>query len=110
MGIHDWSDDIKLVRLSRNQQEEGELQSIIEMLREQGDCSVVLDFSGVEFVGCALFTQLLELRQLWQGGSHKLVLSGLSLSARSVFETVRLHEVFDLVDNTRLALDHIQTG
>ncbi len=64
VNIQDWSEDIILVELLQEPQEQDELQRIIDWVRKRGDCDVIVDFSGVETAGGAMFTQLLELRKL----------------------------------------------
>ncbi len=96
------------MNLPLKRQEPDELQRIIEMVREGGDCDVIVDFSGVEAVGGAMFTQLLELRQLLQDDGHRLILCGVSLAARGVFTIARLEEAFDFVKDRFAALAQFQ--
>jgi anti-anti-sigma factor len=104
MGVQYWSENIILVNLSWKLQEHDELQSVMEMVHEQGDCNVVVDFSNVEVAGGTTFGQLLQLRQLLQDRGRRLFLSGVAPATRRVFTVARLHEVFDFVKDKFAAL------
>ncbi len=108
MIIQDWSQDIILVSLPERLPEHKELQRIVRILHGQNDCDVVVDFSGVDVVGCATFTWLLELRQLLQDRGRKLVLCGVAPANKGVFSITRLDEVFDFVKDEFAALAHLR--
>jgi anti-anti-sigma factor len=108
MGIQYWSGDIILVNLPWKLQVHGELQRVMEMVRERGDCNVVVDFSSVDVVGGTTFTQLLKLRQVLQDSGHKLVLCGLSPATKGVFTIARLDSVFEFVEDRFAALAGVQ--
>jgi len=107
-GIQYWSGDMILVNLPRKLQVHGELQRVMEMVHERGDCNVVVDFSSVEVVGGTTFTQLLELRQVLRESGHKLVLCGLSPATKGVFTIARLDGVFAFVEDRFAALAKVQ--
>jgi len=108
MGIQDWSKNIILVNLPWRLQEHDELQRVMEMVRERGDCNVVIDFSSVDVAGCTTFTRLLELRQLLRDRGHKLVLCSVAPATKGIFTIARLDEVFDFVRDRFAALAHLQ--
>ena len=85
MGIQSWSENVILVNLPHWLGDHAELQTVVEMVREKGDCNVVIDFSSVYVVGSTTFARLLELRQVLQDSGHKLVLCGLSPATKGVF-------------------------
>jgi anti-anti-sigma regulatory factor len=108
MGIQHWSQNIILVSLPWKLQEHVELQRVVEMVQEEGACSVVVDFSRVDVAGGRTITRLLELRRLLQDRGRKLVLCGLAPATRGVFTIARLDEVFDFVKDKFAALAHLQ--
>ena len=98
-----------LVELLQKGQEQDELRRIIDRVRKRGDCDVIVDFSGIETAGGAMFTQLLELRQLLQAGGHTLILCGVAPATRGVFSIARLDKVFDFVKDRFAAVARFQT-
>jgi anti-anti-sigma regulatory factor len=49
-----------LVDLPRELEKQNELQTVIGMVRDRGDCDVVIDFSHVDVVGGACLAGLVE--------------------------------------------------
>jgi len=108
MGIQGWSEDVILVNLTPRPEDQDDLQTAIDMVREKGVCNVVIDFSGVDIAGGATFTRLLELRQTLQDSGHKVVLCGLSPATKGVFSITRLDGVFEFVEDRFAALARVQ--
>ena len=108
MNIQDLAQGLILVDLPRQRQEEDELQRVIDRVRQQGECDVVVDFTHTETVGGAIFTQLLELQQLLQEGGHSLILCGVASASRGVFAIARLEDVFVFVKDMCAALAHLK--
>lgn len=108
MGIQDWSEGTILLSLPWRLQEHDELQRVIEMVRERGDCNVVVDFSSVDVAGGTTFTRLLELRQLLQDRGHKLVLCGVAPAIKGVFTIARLDDLFEFAEDRFAALASLQ--
>jgi len=48
MGIKNWSKDIILVELPPEPEIAEELKAVAEIVRDKGDCNVVLDFCQVD--------------------------------------------------------------
>lgn len=82
MSIHRWSEDVILVDLPRELEKQNELQTVIGMVRDRGDCDVVIDFSHVDVVGGVCFAGLWEVRRLLQACGHKLTLCGVAPATR----------------------------
>ena len=64
MGFQNWSDDIILVDLPREPRMRSELKTLIEIVRDRGDCDVVVDFSSVDIMTSTSISGLLRLRKL----------------------------------------------
>ena len=45
MGIQNWSEDIILVELPEEPQIAEELEAVTDIVRNRGDCDLVMDFS-----------------------------------------------------------------
>jgi anti-anti-sigma factor len=108
MMIQDGSQGAILVNLPGRLPEHKELQRLVRIVHGQDDCNVIVDFSGVDVVGCTTFTWLLELRQLLQDHGRKLVLCSVAPANKDVFSITRLDEVFDFVKDKFAALAHLQ--
>ena len=73
MGIQDWSEDILLVDLPQEPEVGEELKTVTEMVRDRGDCDVVIDFSGVDIVTSSSLSKMLKLRKMLTDCGHQLV-------------------------------------
>jgi len=104
MSIHRWSQDVILVDLPGELEKHGELQTVIEMLRDGDICDVVVDFSHVDVVGGACLAGLLELRKLLRDSGHKLILCGVTPATKGVFTITRLGNLFEFAEDRFTAL------
>ncbi len=104
MSIHRWSEDVILVDLPRELEKHNELQTVMEMVRDRGDCSVVIDFSHVDVVGGACLAGLLQVRRLLNACGHKLTLCSVAPATKGVFTIARLDDLFEFVEDRSAAL------
>ena len=109
MSINRWSEDVILVDLPRGLEKHTELQTVIGMLRDRGDCDVVIDFSHVDVVGGACLARLLEMRRLLNDGGHKLTLCSVGPATKGVFTITRLDDLFEFAEDRFTALASLQT-
>jgi len=58
MGIQNWSENIVLVDLPQEPEMGDELKAVIEIIRDRGDCEVVVDFSSVDIVTSSSLSKL----------------------------------------------------
>ncbi len=70
---------------------------------------LLLDFTGVNYIDSSGLATLIEYFQSAQGYGGKLALAGLSPRVRSVFEIVRLQEIFSLHPDVAAALATLKT-
>ena len=63
MGIQNWSENIVLVTLAEEPQMGEELRTVIEIVRDRGDCDVVIDFADVDIVTSSSIAKILKLRK-----------------------------------------------
>ena len=99
MGIQDWSDNSILVDLSGEPETGIELITVTKMVCVRGDCDVVIDFSGVDFVTSSSLSKLLKLRKMLSDSSHKLVLCSVSAATKGIFMITGLDGNFEFADD-----------
>ncbi len=85
MGIQNWSEDTILVELSGEPEMRNELITVKKMVRNRGDCDVVIDFSHVDIVTSSSLSKLLKLRKSLSDSGHKLVLCSVSPATKGIF-------------------------
>ena len=108
MGIQNWSEDIVLVDLPPEPQMGEELKTTTEIVRDRGDCDVVIDFSSVDIVTSSSLSKLLRLRKLLTDCGHRLVFCNVAAATRGIFTVTGLDGVFELVDDKFVALAGLQ--
>ena len=108
MSIQRWSEDVILVDLPGELEKHNELQTIIGMVRDRGDCDVVMDFSHIDVVGGACLAGLLEVRRLLNECGHKLTLCSVAPARKGVFTITRLDDLFEFVEDRLAALASLQ--
>jgi anti-anti-sigma factor len=109
MGFQNWSDDIILVDLPREPRMRSELKTLVEIVRDRGDCDVVIDFSSVDIMTSTSISGLLRLRKLLADCGHRLIFCNVPPSTRGVFSVVGLDEVFEFTDDKYAALATLQS-
>ncbi len=108
MGIQDWSDDIILVDLPAEPQIGDELKTLTEIVRDRGDCDVVLDFSSVDIVTSSSLSALLKLRKLLNDCGHSFVFCNVAAATKSIFTVTGIDGVFEFADDKFVALTGLQ--
>lgn len=108
MGIQNWSDDIVLVDLPAEPQLADEVKAVTEIVRDRGDCDVVMDFSSVDIVTSSTLSALLKLRKMLSDCGHRFVFCNVAAATKSVFIVTGIDEIFDFVDDKFVALASLQ--
>jgi anti-anti-sigma factor len=108
MGIQNWSDDIILVDLPGEPQMGDELKAVTEIVRDRGDCDVVIDFSGVDIVTSSSLSKFLKLRKLLTDCGHKLVFCNVAAATRGIFTVTGIDGIFEFVEDKFVALASLQ--
>jgi len=108
MGIQDWSEDIILVDLPQEPEMGDELKTVTEMVRDRGDCEVVIDFSGVDIITSSSISKLLKLRKLLTDCGHRLVFCSVAAATRGIFTVTGLDGIFEFADDKFVALASLQ--
>ena len=108
MGIQNWSEDIILVDLPQEPNMGEELRTVTEIVRDRGDCDVVIDFSSVDIVTSSSLSKLLRLRKLLADCGHRLVFCNVAAATRGIFTVTGLDGIFELADDKFVALASLQ--
>ena len=108
MAIQNWSEDVILVDLPNEPELAEELDAVTEMVRDRGDCDVVMDFSGIDIITSSSISRLLKLRKLTTDCGCKLIFCGVAAATRGIFTVTGLDEVFEFVQDKFLALTELQ--
>lgn len=108
MGIQNWSDDIVLVDLFQEPEMGDELTAVTEIVRDRGDCDVVVDFSSVDIVTSSSLSKLLKLRKLLADCSHQLIFCNVAAATKGIFTVTGLDGIFELADDKFVALASLQ--
>lgn len=108
MGIQNWSEDVILVDLPQEPNMGDELNTVTEMVRDRGDCDVVVDFSTVDIVTSSSLSKLLKLRKLLADCGHRLVFCNVAAATKGIFTVTGLDGIFEIADDKFVALASLQ--
>jgi len=108
MGIQEWSEDIILVDLPAEPDMGEELKTVTTLVRDRGDCDVVIDFSNVDIVTSSSLSKLLKLRKLLSDCGHRLVVCSVAPATKGIFTVTGLEGIFELADDKFIALASLQ--
>jgi len=108
MGIQNWSEDIVLVDLPPEPQLGDELKTVTEIIRDRGDCNLVMDFSSIDIITSSSLSKLLKLRKLLTDCGHQLVFCSVAPATRGIFTVTGLDTIFEFVDDKFVALAGLQ--
>ncbi len=108
MGIQEWSEDIILVDLPAEPDMGEELKTVTTLVRDRGDCDVVIDFSNVDIVTSSSLSKLLKLRKLLSDCGHRLVFCSVAPATKGIFTVTGLDGIFELADDKFIALASLQ--
>ena len=110
MGIDHSSQGILTVDLLPEPDMGTELENADNVVRDRGDCDVVVDFSSVDIITSSSIAKLLKLKELLDGCGHRLVLCGLIMATKQIFMLAGLDKVFDFADDKSAALTTVKNA
>ncbi|MBN2588459.1 MAG: STAS domain-containing protein [Sedimentisphaerales bacterium] len=108
MGIQDWSESVILVDLQQEPDMGDELKSVTEVVRDRGDCDVVIDFSSIDIITSSSLSKLLKLRKMLSDCGHQLIFCSVAAATRGIFTVTGLDGIFDFADDKFVALASLQ--
>ncbi|MHC4172273.1 MAG: STAS domain-containing protein [Planctomycetota bacterium] len=108
MGIQDWSEDVILVDLPQEPEMGDELKTVTEMVRDRGNCEVVIDFSSVDIITSSSLSKFLKLRKLLGDCGHRLIFCNVAAATKGIFTVTGLDGIFEIADDKFVALASLQ--
>ena len=108
MAIENWSEDVVFVDLSPEPRMGGELKAVTEIVRDGGDCDIIVDFSRVDIVPSSSLSKLLKLRKLLANCGYRLVFCSVAPATKGIFTVTSLDRIFELADDKFAALASLQ--
>ena len=105
MSIQDLAENITLVDAPAEPDLNEELKNVTEVVRERGDCDVVVDFSNVDIVTSSSLSKLLKLRKVLMDCGHQLALCNVAAATRGIFSITALDGVFEMLKDQAAALE-----
>ena len=85
MGIQDWSENVVLVDLQQEPDMGDELKTVTDIVRDRGDCDVVIDFSNIDIITSSSLSKLLKLRKMLGDCGHQLIFCSVAAATKSIF-------------------------
>ncbi len=108
MGIQNWSENIILVDMPAEPQMGDELKTVTDIVKDRGDCDVVLDFSNIDIITSSSLSKLLKLRKTLVDWDHQLIFCNVAPATRGIFAVTGLEGIFKVVDDKFIALAGLQ--
>jgi anti-anti-sigma factor len=104
MAIQDLAENVILVDAPAEPSLNEELGNVTEVVRERGDCDVVIDFSHIDIITSSSLSKLLKLRRLLSDCEHRLILCSVSPATKGIFSITALDGVFEMATDQFAAL------
>lgn len=109
MSISEWSDTIIVAELQDEPALSDDLTGLIDRMRDlEISPNVVLNFDSVTYLNSSNLAQLLDLRRSLTDSAATLRLCGLRESVWNLFVVTGLDKVFEIQENTAMALASLQ--
>lgn len=108
MGIQNWSDEIILVKLAKEPAMGEELLTTIDMVKQKGNCGVVIDFCDIDIMSSSSIAKLLKLRKTIADCGGGLIFCGVAPNTMQIFSITGLEKVFKFADDQFVALASLQ--
>ncbi len=108
MGIQNWSENIVLVDLPAEPLMSDELKTVADIVRDRGDCDVVMDFSNIDIITSSSLSKLLKLRKMLLDWDHQLIFCNVAPATKGIFAVTGLEGIFKVVEDKFVALAGLQ--
>ncbi len=108
MPIQQPSDQIVVVEMGDDPQFTDELNNLTEQLGRNPSVDVVLDMRWVSYLNSANLGKLLKVRAVLIANKRRLFLAGMSTQVWGILVVVGLDKIFDVADDTSIALASLQ--
>ena len=111
MPVQEWSDSVLLVEFQDDPAFTDDVNSALEIIENQAQRDVVLNFGDVSFLNSSNIAKLLKLRKLVAvNQQRKLILCGIGTHIWGVFLVTGLDKVFEFADDVASGLASVQMG
>jgi len=87
-----------------------ELAAITEIVHNDIDINVIVDFSSVNIIRSSSLTKLLKLRQALVSRNHQIVLCNIHALTKSIMEITDLSRVFSIVIDKQAAISMLHSS
>ena len=104
MGIQHFSDNVLLVRLPEQPQQGDELEEVSNVLSEEFDRDVIVDFCEVKLLTSEMLCRLIVLERLLMRLGRVLILCNISGDIKHVFIRTGLVSIFEFAKDEHSAL------
>jgi anti-anti-sigma factor len=108
MGIQNWSENIVLVDLPAEPQLGDEIKAVADIIKDRGDCDVVMDFSAIDIISSSSLSKLLKMRKQLTDCGRQLVFCNVAPATKGIFAVTGLEGIFKVVDDKFVALAGLQ--
>jgi len=108
MAIQKWSEQIVVVDLPAEPDAGEELNTVLQMVRDKGDCNVVIDFAGVDIITSSSISALLKLQKFLDDAGKKMFFTDVSPATRNIFRVTGIEELFNFISDKFTALASLQ--
>jgi anti-anti-sigma factor len=108
MGIQNWSENIVLVDLPAEPQLGDELKAVADIIKDSGDCDVVMDFSAIDIISSSSLSKLLKMRKQLTDSGHQFIFCNVAPATKGIFAVTGLEGIFKVVDDKFVALAGLQ--
>jgi len=108
MGIQNWSDNIILVDLPSEPLMGDEIKTVTDIVRDRGDCDVVMDFSSVDIITSSSLSKLLKMRKLLLDWDRQLIFCNVAPGTKGIFTVTGVEGIFKVVEDKFVALAGLQ--
>ena len=108
MGIQNWSENIVLVDLPAEPSMSDELKTVSDIVKDRGDCDVVMDFSNIDIITSSSLSKLLKLRKQLLDWNHQLIFCNVAPATKGIFSVTGLEGIFRVVEDKFVALAGLQ--
>lgn len=110
MITQEWSAGMVLVCPSGKADLDGELEEALQLVRDRGDCDVIVDCAALDILSSHHLASLLRIQKLLHDCGHRLVLCSVKEVTWRILSVTGLTEVFDVVGDRSDAMVRVETG
>lgn len=108
MSIEHWSETIVLVELQDDPSFSDDLTSLIDVVEENKELDVVLNFTSVNYLNSSNIAKLLRLRKVLLSHDRQLKMCGVNTHVWGLLLITGLDKVFTFFDDVSMGLASAQ--